>query len=90
LGQLKYTLSNVLLFQKRSKSVSSASQKVLGPGLGEADPGGLGACPQQKSTLSDKKGFGGLPPKLGHIAFFFSRRQKRSRRKITSSRLRGI
>jgi hypothetical protein len=23
------------------------------PKLGEADPGGLGACPQQKSTLSD-------------------------------------
>jgi hypothetical protein len=42
-----------LLFQKRSKSVSSASQKTLGyPAFGEADPGGLGACPQQNSALS--------------------------------------
>jgi hypothetical protein len=41
-----------LLFQKRSKSVSSASRKAMGyPTLGEADPGGLGACPQQNSTL---------------------------------------
>jgi hypothetical protein len=45
--------SHFLLFQKRSKSVSSASQKVfLNPELGEADPGGLGAYPQQNSTLS--------------------------------------
>jgi hypothetical protein len=41
------TVSHFLLFQKRSKSVSSASQKAMGyPTLGEADPGGLGACPQ--------------------------------------------
>jgi hypothetical protein len=47
------TSSHFLLFQKRSKSVSSASQKVMVyPTLGEADPGGLGACPQQISTLS--------------------------------------
>jgi hypothetical protein len=42
------TVSGFLLFQKRSKSVSSASQKIMGcPNLGEADPGGLGACPQK-------------------------------------------
>jgi hypothetical protein len=37
------------LFAKRSKSRSSASQiedRFLPPNLGEADPGGLGACPQ--------------------------------------------
>jgi hypothetical protein len=38
----------VLLFQKRSKSVSSASQRCLShPKFGEADPGGLEACPQK-------------------------------------------
>jgi hypothetical protein len=38
----------ILLFQeKEAKSVSSASQKVIPYlNLGEADPGGLGACPQ--------------------------------------------
>jgi hypothetical protein len=47
------TVFGILLFQKRSKSVSSASQKIMGsPELGEADPGGLGACPRQNSTLS--------------------------------------
>jgi hypothetical protein len=49
----KLHVKQFLLFQKRSKSVSSASQKVRGyPTLGEADPEGLGACPQQNSTLS--------------------------------------
>jgi hypothetical protein len=39
--------------RKRSKKRCSASRKVVGyPNLGEADPGGLGACPQQNSTLS--------------------------------------
>jgi hypothetical protein len=54
--------NNVLLFpEKEAKSVSSASQKTMGsPKLGEADPGGLGACPQQNSTLS---------------GFFFSRKE---------------
>jgi hypothetical protein len=38
-----------LLFpEKEAKSVCSASQKVTSsPKLGEADPGGLGACPQE-------------------------------------------
>jgi hypothetical protein len=38
----------ILLFpEKEAKSISSASQKTfLSPKLGEADPGGLGACPQ--------------------------------------------
>jgi hypothetical protein len=50
-AQKNSTLSCFLLFQKRSKSVSSASQKAIGsPTLGEADPGGLGACPQQNSS----------------------------------------
>jgi hypothetical protein len=50
------TVSSFLLFQKRSKSVSSASQKTMGyPELGEADPGGLGACPQKNFTLSHWK-----------------------------------
>jgi hypothetical protein len=41
--------SGIFLFpEKETKSVSSASQKVMGyPKLGEADPGGLGACPQK-------------------------------------------
>jgi hypothetical protein len=45
-------VSGFLLFpEKEAKSVSSASQKVMGyPNFGEADPGGLGACSQQKST----------------------------------------
>jgi hypothetical protein len=38
-----------LLFQKRSKSDSSASQKPHCSKLGEADPGGLGACPQERN-----------------------------------------
>jgi hypothetical protein len=40
----------VLLFpEKEAKSISSASQKTLPYSkLGEADPGGLGACPQEK------------------------------------------
>jgi hypothetical protein len=51
--QQNSALSGFLLFQKRSKSVSSASQKIIGyPNLGEANPGGLGAYPQQNSTLS--------------------------------------
>jgi hypothetical protein len=46
--QQNSALSGFLLFQKRSKSVSSASQKIIGyPNLGEANPGGLGAYPQQ-------------------------------------------
>jgi hypothetical protein len=41
-------ICRVLLFpEKEAKSVVSASQKTVGyPTLGEADPGGLGACPQ--------------------------------------------
>jgi hypothetical protein len=41
--------SNSLLFpEKEAKSVSSASQKTMGClNLGEADPGGLGACPKE-------------------------------------------
>jgi hypothetical protein len=52
--------ANALLFQeKEAKSISSASQKTAKalvplrrrqfgyPNLGEADPGGLGACPQR-------------------------------------------
>jgi hypothetical protein len=38
----------VLLFQKRSKSVSSASRKVCRPKLGEADPRGLEANPKKR------------------------------------------
>jgi hypothetical protein len=39
---------DILLFpEKEAKTVCSASQKTLGgPNLSEADPGGLGACPQ--------------------------------------------
>jgi hypothetical protein len=56
-----------LLFQKRSKSVSSALQKTMGcPDLGEADPGGLGACPQQNSTLTYRP----------LVFFFFQKRSK--------------
>jgi hypothetical protein len=50
------TVGDFLLFQKRSKSVSSASQKAMGsPNLGEADPGGLGACPQNKPCTYTKQ-----------------------------------
>jgi hypothetical protein len=44
------TFSGVLLFpEKEAKN----KRKIMGyPTLGEADPGGLGACPQQNSTLS--------------------------------------
>jgi hypothetical protein len=46
--QQNSTLSGFLLFQKRSKSVSSAPQKVMGyPKLGEADPEGLGRVPSK-------------------------------------------
>jgi hypothetical protein len=67
----KLYVKRFFLFQKRSKSVSSASQKTMGyPYLGEADPGGLGACPQQNSTLS------------GFLLF-----QKRSYRRVNSAKL---
>jgi hypothetical protein len=44
-----YSSNSLLHFpEKEAKSVCSASQKVMGcPNLGEADPGGLGACPQE-------------------------------------------
>jgi hypothetical protein len=61
--QQNSTLSDILLFQKRSKSISSASQKTMGlPNLGEADPGGLGS-PQKKTGFqeaeADARAFGG-------------------------------
>jgi hypothetical protein len=47
--QQNSTLTRFLLFQKRSKSVSSASQKITGyPTLGEADPGRSGGVPPAK------------------------------------------
>jgi hypothetical protein len=49
LAPKKHSSSRDLLFpEKEAKSVSSASQKNMGhPNLGEADPGGLGASPQE-------------------------------------------
>jgi hypothetical protein len=46
--------NSILLFpEKEAKGVCSASQKtVLHPKLGEADPGGLGACPQETIDFS--------------------------------------
>jgi hypothetical protein len=40
----------ILCFGRRSKKRCSASQKIWSgyPNLGEADPGGLGACPQEE------------------------------------------
>jgi hypothetical protein len=41
----------ILLFpEKEAKSVCSR-RYALNPKLGEADPGGLGACPQEKTVL---------------------------------------
>jgi hypothetical protein len=48
------------------KSVSSAWQKILGyPKLGEADPGGLGACPQENDPFSE-------------IFFFFQKKKQKA------------
>jgi hypothetical protein len=57
--------SRILLFPgKEAKSVCSASQKTVGcSNLGEADPGGLGACPQKNSTVN---------------GFFFSRKEAKA------------
>jgi hypothetical protein len=63
---------DTLLFpEKEAKSVCSASQKAIPyPNLGEADPGGLGACPQEKEHT---KALFGLM-----ILFFFQKKKQKA------------
>jgi hypothetical protein len=66
------TLSHLLLFQKKKqKALVLLRRRLMGyPNLGEADPGGLGACPQQKPTASK------LIEPIDVITFFFSQKKK--------------
>jgi hypothetical protein len=45
----------LVIFKKRTKNTSPAGLRLIeqgtGPNLGEADPGGLGACPQKTSLF---------------------------------------
>jgi hypothetical protein len=49
-------VNGILLFQKRSKSVSSASQKTMATQIfREAEPGGFGGLPPRKQPFSNIK-----------------------------------
>jgi hypothetical protein len=39
--------------EKKQKRLFCFAEGLFNPGFGEADPGGLGARPQQNSALSD-------------------------------------